>query len=118
MHTMPAGVASGPRKRDYPRSFPSNVRSPTRSMAHTQLTEVVRSLVASTFADLGVAASEELRETILIREGSYCGRRFESPAAYAIWFVEENQIKVYQADGSLVRVIQPQEICCSARAAA
>ena len=87
-------------------------------MHHAQLTEGVRRLVATAFADLGVEPGSELRETILIRGGGYCGRRFETDAAAAIWFVEENQLKVFRADGTLDRVLQPVEIHTQQRAAA
>jgi hypothetical protein len=79
-------------------------------MHHAQLTEGVRRLVASAFTELGAAPDAELRETILIRNGGYCGRRFESEAAAAIWFVEENQLKVFRADGTLDRVVQPLDL--------
>ena len=50
-------------------------------------------------------------ESILIRDGYYCGRRFRLGELEAIWFVDEDQLKVYD-EGSLVRVIdsvsQPQ----------
>jgi hypothetical protein len=87
-------------------------------MRHFRLTDSVRQQVAEVFAEMGMLATCEVRETILIRDGGYCGRRFETDEASAIWFVEENQIKVYQADGSLVRVIQPRETSRNARAAA
>ena len=87
-------------------------------MRQFRLTDSVRQQVAEVFAEIGMPAACEVRETILIRDGGYCGRRFETEEASAIWFVEENQIKVYQADGSLVRVIQPMEPSHSARAAA
>lgn len=76
-------------------------------MQHAQLTNEVRRLVAQTFADLGVAEPDQVRESILIRDGNYCGRRFEAGAAEAIWFVEENELKFYRLDGSALRVLTP-----------
>ena len=87
-------------------------------MRHLQLTDTVRRLVAEAFTDLGMLLGDELRETILIRDGGYCGRRFETDQATAIWFVEEGQLKVYRADGTLAQVIQPIEAAMSIRAAA
>jgi hypothetical protein len=87
-------------------------------MHHAQLTEGVRRLVAEAFRDLGVPPDDELRETILIRGGGYCGRRFETDSAAAIWFVEENQLKVFRADGTLDRVLQPIGVQMLQRAAA
>ena len=68
-------------------------------MTHAQATEQVRKLVASAFASLGVAHPEQFRESILMHAGHYCGRRFEAAGAHAVWFLEENQIKVVASDG-------------------
>ncbi len=87
-------------------------------MHHAQLTDSVRHRVAEAFAELGVADVADLRETILIRDGGYCGRRFQTDEAAAIWFVEENQLKVYRADGTVACVIQPAARPLAARAAA
>ncbi len=50
---------------------------------------------------------DQLQETILVRDGFYCGRRFQSEQVQAIWFIEEDQIKYYSADGGVVRVSRP-----------
>lgn len=73
------------------------------------MTETVRALVRSTFAELGLDTTQPWRETVLIREGVYCGRRFDLPGGHAIWFVEEQQIKFYRGDGRLAckRHIEP-----------
>lgn len=68
-------------------------------MTHAQLTDQVRQIVIAAFASLGVAHPQECRESILIHDGNYCGRRFETEGAHAVWFVEENQIKVTSGDG-------------------
>ena len=48
---------------------------------------------------------EEMEETVLIRDGHYCGRRFEMDGNSAVWFIEENQIKCFSKDGSLHTVV-------------
>jgi plasmid stabilization system protein ParE len=68
-------------------------------MTHAQATERVRQLVADAFTSLGVAHPDQFRESILMHGGHYCGRRFEATGAHAVWFVEENQIKVVTSDG-------------------
>ena len=68
-------------------------------MTHAQATERVRQLVTDAFASLGVAHPDQFRESILMHGGHYCGRRFEAAGAHAVWFVEENQIKVVTNDG-------------------
>jgi hypothetical protein len=79
-------------------------------MHHAQLTESVRRQVAATFSQTGLELGEELRESILIRDGAYCGRRFETSQGHAIWFVEEDQLKFYRPDGSVVRVLEPAAV--------
>ena len=74
-------------------------------MPHALLTAAVRQRVAQTFAELGLSCEDEFRESLLIRGGAYCGRRFDAPAGHAIWFVEEDQIKFYGADGKLAEVV-------------
>lgn len=86
--------------------FPSG-RARTTGMHHAQLTESIRRRVAAAFARLGAPHDAELRESILIRDGAYCGRRFDGPLGHAIWFVEEDQLKFYRLDGSVARVTEP-----------
>jgi hypothetical protein len=74
-------------------------------MMHAPITESVRLLVGNTLVELGLSSGREPHETILIRDGNYCGRRFDSDDGHAIWFVEEEQIKFFRADGSLARVM-------------
>lgn len=50
--------------------------------------------------------SEEtvLRETVLIRDGHYCGHKFSNDQLDAVWFIEEDEIKIYDANHRLIRV--------------
>jgi hypothetical protein len=75
-------------------------------MRQTSLVEQIRLLVRQTFQELDVPAVDGVEETILIRNGFYCGRRFATAAAHAIWFCEENQLKFYGAQGTVLHVIQ------------
>lgn len=75
-------------------------------MRPTSLVEQVRLLVRQTFQELQVPVDQGVEETILIRNGFYCGRRFAVAAAHAIWFCEENQLKFYGEQGKILRVIQ------------
>jgi hypothetical protein len=74
-------------------------------MPHAELTEHVRHLVAEAFARANMPQPGEFSESILIKGGNYCGRRFVGEGGHAIWFVEENQLKIYGADGKLAHVI-------------
>lgn len=66
--------------------------------------DVVRNCVQQQLAELGCDTSAGLHETILIRQGTYCGRRFNCDGGYAIWFIEENQLKFYAEAGALRHV--------------
>lgn len=74
-------------------------------MPHAELTQYVRQLVAEAFARANMPQPTEFTESILIKGGNYCGRRFVGTGGHAIWFVEENQVKVYSAEGRLAHVI-------------
>lgn len=70
------------------------------------MVEQVRQLVQRIFADLQLPSAIGCEETILIRNGFYCGRRFAVDGAHAVWFCEENQIKVYGPEGKVLKVVQ------------
>ncbi len=73
------------------------------SMSHLEIVDRVRAEVRAIFQDLGF--QDEVHETILIRNGHYCGRRFSNEKCQAVWFLEEDQIKVYAGDGRVVKSI-------------
>ena len=64
----------------------------------------VRTLVQSEFHRMGSEKEPILTETILIRDGVYCGRRFHAEGLEAIWFVEEGQIKFFGSSGAFSHV--------------
>ena len=68
---------------------------------------LVRKLIHKTFLDLGIQDLDSPRETILIQNGHFCGRRFSYDCSQAVWFCEENEVKFYDAGGSLVKVLVP-----------
>jgi hypothetical protein len=74
-------------------------------MPHAQLLNTVREVVRSSFAELGAGRECELSEHILIREDLYCGRRFRCGQLQAVWFIEEDEIKIYGPDNAVVRVL-------------
>ncbi len=49
-------------------------------------------------------------ESIVIRGGYYCGRRFSAPSHHAVWFVEEDELKVYTSDKRLACVLSSDDI--------
>ncbi len=62
----------------------------------------VRAGIVRVLNDLGFDGPKPLEETLLVRDGHYCGRRFIREDATAVWFHEEGEVKFYSADGSLV----------------
>lgn len=72
-------------------------------MHHHQLLNSVRVQVQGTLARLG-AADAPPQETILIRDGMYCGRRFYIDDFMAVWFIEEGEIKFYDQAGAVATV--------------
>ena len=89
-------------------------------MAHAQQTEFVRCLVAQACPSMGAPSCEDLRESILIRDGIYCGRRFDAEGGgYAIWIADDDEITFYGNDGRVARVIElPSPESVQTRAAA
>lgn len=51
-----------------------------------------------------------VRESILIRNEFFCGRRFFTSEHSAVWFVEEDELKIFHQDGSLLCVLSGHEI--------
>jgi hypothetical protein len=79
-------------------------------MHHHQLLNSVRDQVQDTLIRLG-AEDTPPQETILIRDGIYCGRRFYVDDYMAVWFIEEGEIKFFDQDGAVASVerIQTEE---------
>jgi hypothetical protein len=47
-------------------------------------------------------ADIDIRDAVLIRGGYYIGRRFELGQFHAVWFMEEDQVKVHDAAGNVL----------------
>lgn len=78
----------------------------------------VRQVVRQTFADIGVADDlvDDLNETILINDGTYRGRSYQTEGYFAMWLVEAGLVQFYDDDGdmvctvSLFNEIEPQRM--------
>jgi hypothetical protein len=70
-------------------------------MQHTQQLEAIRDVVSKAFTEYS-GAEAEFCETVLIRDGFYCGRCFTGDAIRAIWFAEESLVKFYGEDGQFL----------------
>lgn len=47
---------------------------------------------------------------MVIREDFFLGRRFVTERCDAIWFIEEDQLKIFDASGAVLKVINHDEI--------
>ncbi len=72
----------------------------------------LRQLVSQAFRELGASDAElsAMRDTILIREGNYCGRSFRVGRWFAMWMSVGNVITFYDEDGTILRMLHPTEI--------
>ncbi|QDV68490.1 hypothetical protein Poly24_21990 [Rosistilla carotiformis] len=77
-------------------------------MSNAQRLDEVRAFLQAWFSKNHPSNVWNANEAILIREGHYCGRRFAFGPYTAIWFVEENQIKIFDPDGS----VAVRKDCC------
>jgi len=55
-------------------------------------------------------------EAMLIRDGFFCGRRFRFQNYQAVWFLEEDELKIRDLDGNAVVLLVTDEIDRLARA--
>ncbi len=62
--------------------------------------------------------AEPLSEAMLIRGGFFRGRRFRFLNYQAVWFIEEDELKVHDREGSVVAHFQGEQIDRLAEAAA
>lgn len=60
--------------------------------------------------NLGADGSLIHRESMLIRDEFFCGRKFHAQHYTAVWFIEEDVLKIYQAEGTLELVLRGSEI--------
>lgn len=68
-------------------------------------TIAVRDFIHSAFRELGIGTKKPWRETLLIRDGLYIGRRFECSRFQAVWLDGESQFKLYDDGGTLVKTV-------------
>lgn len=64
--------------------------------------ERIRQIIEQKLHAHGARSDATLLETLLIRKGSYCGHRINIDGFYAVWFIEEQELKLYSSDGNLL----------------
>ena len=74
-------------------------------MFHLQVLEAVRHQVSQAFERYQLADGSEPRESILLKGGIYCGRRFEVGTGYAMWNAQNDELKIYSTNGKVLGLI-------------
>ncbi len=89
----------------------------THRMTNSQRLATVRACLLGWLADQQNGSEDQgdvknpiLRETMLIRDEFYCGRRFHAASHHAVWFIEEDELKIYHQSGELVCVLSGDQI--------
>ena len=75
---------------------------------------LIRDIVRTKLLAINPGSSARHREALLIKNGAYCGHRFTFGDFSAVWFIEEDELKVYTSDGSLIDSIKPSQILVDA----
>lgn len=79
-------------------------------MTTSQRLSAIRRLLEAWCRERQPEVAEEMSESILIRDGYYCGRRFKWGDFTAVWFAEEDQIKLFDANGHLIESLAIEEL--------
>jgi hypothetical protein len=62
-------------------------------------------LLAAALKELGVDEGP-IRAIGLTREGYVIGHRFECGPIRAMWFFDENEVKIFDQDGQLLKILE------------
>jgi len=80
-------------------------------MTNSQRLAIVRACLQAWLHEQGETDGNPIvRESILIRNEFYCGRQFHSANHRAVWFIEEDQLKIYDPQGQVVASLSGDEI--------
>jgi len=81
----------------------------------TNIAEILRSSLHAVVSNRGsVDLQATILETTLIRNGSFCGRRFSLAGFSLVWFQEEGQVKFYSPLGTLEQSCSVSQFCLMA----
>lgn len=61
-------------------------------------------------ADVQGDTPPEFRESIFVCDGFYRGRRFRAENVSAVWFAEEDELKVHSSDGKCVACLNAAQM--------
>ncbi len=72
-------------------------------MNATTPVERIRLVIARQLSQLGATETDSVEESILIRNGLFCGRKFRCSGYHVVWFIEEDEIKFFSPCGDLLK---------------
>ena len=72
-------------------------------MTNATPVEKIRAAIAWQLSSFGAQVVESMHETILIRNGLFCGRKFQAEGHEVVWFIEEDEIKFFSPCGDLLK---------------
>lgn len=55
-------------------------------------------------------AADPVGEAMLIQDGCFCGRRFRFPEHAAVWFLEEDEVKLRDLQGNLMVCLHGSQV--------
>lgn len=64
--------------------------------------EKIRQAILWQLDQLGVSDASNTRESMLIQNGYYCGRKFQCEDHEVVWFLEEDEVKFFNPQGDLL----------------
>jgi hypothetical protein len=64
----------------------------------------VRQFILRTIIEAGIARPAIQSEALLCRNGYIVGRLFNLDGARAVWFLDEERIKIYRNDGTVLEM--------------
>jgi hypothetical protein len=90
-----------------------------RAMSHAETVSVVRLKAIEAFLQFRLRDGPEPTDSILLKGGIYCGRRFEVERGYAVWDAASDELRVFRHGGKLLTAIpHASQSSAASRAAA
>lgn len=81
----------------------------TNSQRLSAVRTALRKWISDRHPDQG-DCDRPLSEAMLIREGFFCGRRFRFQLYHAVWFMEEDEVKIQSLQGEVVTRLATSDI--------
>ncbi len=85
-------------------------QSDREEMSNSQRLAAVRRTIDRWFENRHPDADLEIRDSVLIRDGYYAGRKFQFGDYTAAWFIEEDELKIQDAEGEVLQRLIGAEI--------